>query len=206
MSTHLLLFPPQGLNSLKGGGTITGNLSLEGALTFSGTAWPEDPLAASLFLAAPTVASNGFFIDNDGNYVGATPAFGVAEQDGNDEYYGLYRRRVKTLSSGALSGATHTYSNFFPAGVRILGVTIAVRTTVTGATSFDVGDGSDVDRWGATIGLSSGTKTDETDWTADPASWSSSAVSVVLTANGSNFSGGNVVIFGAYEEMASRTI
>lgn len=98
----------------------------------------------------------------------------------------------------ALSGSSASTTNLVPAGCRILFVTTRVTTTITGATTFDVGDGSDVDRYGAGIALTAGTTTDETDATADPMSWSASAQDVTLTKNGSNFSGGAVRVVAFY--------
>lgn len=97
-----------------------------------------------------------------------------------------------TASSGALSGASYSFSNALPAGAIILGVTVRVTTTITGATSFSIGDGTDVDRYGATIALASGTTTTFASATASPLEWRSAVGNVVLTANGSNFTGGVV--------------
>lgn len=99
-----------------------------------------------------------------------------------------------TASSGALSGASYTFTNALPAGAIILGVTVRVTTTITGATTFDVGDGTDVDRYGATVALASGTTTTFASATASPLEWRSAAGDVVLTANGSDFTGGVVRI------------
>lgn len=106
-----------------------------------------------------------------------------------------------TTSSGALSGATVTLSNARPAGSIIVGVTVRVTTTITGATSFSIGDGSDADRYGASIALTSGTTTTLASHTASPIEWLSAAGNIVLTANGSNFSGGVVRISVHYLDL-----
>lgn len=98
----------------------------------------------------------------------------------------------------ALSGASASTTNLVPAGCRVLYVVARVTTTITGATTWDAGDGSDVDRYGAALALASGTTLDEASATADPESWSASAQDVTLTANGSNFTGGAVRITAFY--------
>ena len=134
-----------------------------------------------------------------GRYIKA----GYFEINGTTGYDVLFRETYTTsstnvhqvtASSGALSGASYSFSNALPAGAIILGVTLRVTTTITGATTFDVGDGTDVDRYGAAIALASGTTTTFASATANPLEWRSANGNVVLTANGSNFTGGVVRI------------
>ena len=117
-----------------------------------------------------------------------TAAFNLKEAS----YFSATNVHMATASSGALSGASYSFSNALPAGAIILGVTVRVTTTITGATSFSIGDGSAVDRYGATIALASGTTTTFASATANPLEWRSANGNVVLTANGSNFTGGVV--------------
>lgn len=98
----------------------------------------------------------------------------------------------QTLS--ALSGASVATTNLVPAGGRIFAVTVEVATQVTGASSFDVGDGVDDDRYAAAVGLTVGFATNHASATADPMSWSAAAQDVTLTANGSSFTGGAVIV------------
>lgn len=105
----------------------------------------------------------------------------------------------------ALSGASVTTSGLIPAGCILKAVVVRVTTAITGATSFDIGDGTDVDRWGAGIAVALATRTFETDFTADPGGWSASAREVTLTANGSNFTGGAVRIVAFYETYDGPT-
>lgn len=100
-------------------------------------------------------------------------------------------RTIGTLLS-ALSGATATATNLIPAGTLVLGVTVRVTTLIEGATSFDIGDGSDVDRWGASIAVAANTTTSIADFTIASPIYYAAATSVVLTANGSNFTAGAV--------------
>jgi hypothetical protein len=104
---------------------------------------------------------------------------------------------IKTLreSSGALSGATYVTTIAIPAYANLIGVTTRVTTAVTGATTYDVGDGSDVDLWGAAIGVTLGSQSRTADFTAVAAvGAAATSRTVTLTANGSNFTGGVVEI------------
>lgn len=105
-----------------------------------------------------------------------------------------------------LTGATATASSLIPAGALVFGVTIRVTSAVTGATDFDVGDGSDVDRWGAGIAVALDTTTSPTDFTDNTVQWQIGAAGdVVLTANGGSFSGGNVRISVGYLTLTPAT-
>jgi hypothetical protein len=107
------------------------------------------------------------------------------------------RMSIKTLreSSGALSGATYVTTIAIPAYANLIGVTTRVTTEVTGATDYDVGDGSDVDLWGAAIGVTLGSQSQTSDFTAVAAvGAAATSRTVTLTANGSNFTGGVIEI------------
>ena len=107
------------------------------------------------------------------------------------------RTSIKTLreSSGALSGATYVSTIAIPAYAVLIGVTTRVTTTITGATTYDVGDGTDVDLWGAAIGVAAGSQSRTADFTAVAATGAAATSrTVTLTANGSNFTGGVVEI------------
>jgi len=94
-------------------------------------------------------------------------------------------------SSGALSGASYTFTGLFPAKVFHLGVSGRVTTLIAGATSFDVGDGTDVDMYAAGVAVAAGTTFADAA-TADPSGWTLAAGDVVLTAVGGNFTAGVV--------------
>lgn len=112
---------------------------------------------------------------------------------GTDAYLqlggGVYCK-VDTVSG--LSGATGTRSNFIPGGALVLGITVRVTTLITGATTFDVGDGTDVDRWGAAIAVALNTTTTGTAFTVNAPAHYAADTDLVLTANGSNFTAGAV--------------
>lgn len=94
----------------------------------------------------------------------------------------------------AMSGATITLTNIIPAGAVVVGVTCKVTTAITGATSFDIGTATDVDRFGAAIATALGTTSDNRNWTAGTIECFPTATSLILTANGSNFTAGAVYV------------
>lgn len=108
-------------------------------------------------------------------------------------------------SVNTTSGGTVTASSLIPANSLVLGVTIRVTTTVTGATSMSIGDGSDADRWGTGIAVASGTTTNIADFTITGPVYYGSANDVVLTAGGSNFTGGAVRITVHYISLTPAT-
>jgi hypothetical protein len=115
------------------------------------------------------------------------------------------RLRVATTLLSGLSGPTATWAGAFPAGCRRIGVSGRVTTLITGATSFDVGDGSDADRYANDKALAAGTTFTPADATADPGGWAAAAGDVVLTANGSDFTAGAVRLVALYEELTAPT-
>lgn len=104
-----------------------------------------------------------------------------------------------------MSGATVTASSLIPADAIVMGVTVRVTTTITGATTFTIGDGTDADAWGAGIALTSGTTTAPGDFVAAVPVIYSAANDVVLTATGSNFSAGAVRITVHYMLLGAPT-
>lgn len=94
----------------------------------------------------------------------------------------------------AMSGVTVTLTNIIPAGAVVVGVTCKVTTAITGATSFDIGTATDVDRFGAAIATALGTTSDNRNWTAGTIECFPTATSLILTANGSNFTAGAVYV------------
>ena len=97
-----------------------------------------------------------------------------------------------------LSGASTSSSFSFPNQCLIYGVSLRVITAITGASSFDCGDGSDVDRFGASLGITLGS---ENQGVIGP-SGNYSSTNVVLTANASNFTGGSVRIAAHYSILS----
>lgn len=107
--------------------------------------------------------------------------------------------KTKAVTLSALSGASvATTTGLIPDGAVLVGLTTRVSTAITGATGYDIGDGTDADRWGANIGIALNTSSDNRDWTAGTIECFTAAQEVTLTAVGSNFTGGAVVIVAHY--------
>lgn len=102
-------------------------------------------------------------------------------------------KKVDIASTTLSGGTTNLGTTQIPDGAFVLGVLIRVVTLVTGCSSISVGDGSDADKWGASIGLTVGSKNDSSNFTASPSLYTS-ATNVVLTAvgGGASFSAGAV--------------
>lgn len=113
-----------------------------------------------------------------------------------------------SATTKTLSGATTTATGLFPAKCIRLGVSYRVTTLVTsgdGGTSFNVGDGTDVDLYGATKAFAAGTTGNLTDATADPTVWNAAAGDVVFTCVGGTFSGGVVRVVAHYIDLTAPT-
>ena len=97
-----------------------------------------------------------------------------------------------------LTGATATATNLIPPCSTIVALGVRVTTTITGATSFDVGDtGAAIPgAYGAGLGLPAGTTACPDDWTVNGPNTGVNGRDVVLTANGGNFTAGAVRISG----------
>ena len=115
--------------------------------------------------------------------------------------HGIVRTdEVSIFTNPIPAGATLTLSNLVPANVFLLGVVVHVVEEIFGSTasltSFDIGDGSDVDLYGAAISPLFATRTSSADFTAAVAGfrYTVAAEDVVLTANGENFAGGSIAI------------
>lgn len=132
---------------------------------------PATPLGQSYFKALSVYADSG----------------GSAHQGGAD-----ILTAVTLLSVG--SGATAVATGLIPAGSFVLGVTTRIGTALNGGvTGYQVGDGSDADRWGAASAATSGTKTGEpanNPPTANPTGYYQAAGDVVLTPAGAGSFGG----------------
>ena len=119
-----------------------------------------------------------------GRYVSAT-----------NRNYLTIKHSIATVTASA--GATVVATNVIPAKVIIIGVGTTVTTalgTGSGTTGYNVGDGSDADRWGAIVGTAIGTDSDYSDYTAAPIpAWNAAAQSITLTATGGNFDGTGVI-------------
>ena len=88
--------------------------------------------------------------------------------DGGKGVATYLRTNTEVLTFAADPGdASKTTSALCPVGVPIVGITTRVRTTATNCTSVQIGDGTDPDMFSsATSGITAGTTTDETNYTA----------------------------------------
>jgi hypothetical protein len=121
---------------------------------------------------------------------------------------------------GALAGIQHasavvdfsvsgTATGLIPAGAMVVGVTTYTTGTISGggATGYQVGDGTDVDRWGSITGLAIGTDSDPRDFTDNTLSFnnSASAADVVLTGLGGTPTAGTVRVVLSYLSLTAPT-
>ena len=122
----------------------------------------------------------------------------VRQEDPTNLYATRLRHATQELT--ALSGATVTATNLIPAGCWLVGVTARVTLAITGAADFDIGDGTDVDLWGAAIAIALDTVTDITEFTAAGQAQYTAANNVVMTGNGS-FTAGSVRLVAHYIDL-----
>jgi len=110
--------------------------------------------------------------------------------------------KARQVSGVLASGATFTFTNIIPAGVWVKAIYTIVTAVITGPTDYDVGDGVDPNRWGTAIGIAQGQLSDMRDYSAGESMFITQAQEdVVITANGADFTAGEVtciVIFEAY--------
>lgn len=105
---------------------------------------------------------------------------------------GLYA----TVELTGLAGPSVTAASLIPVGALILGVVTRITSapgTSNGTTSMDIGDGSDVDRWGKNAGIGLGSTTGPFDFTDNTLAWQKSSGGVTITANGGDFDGSGAV-------------
>jgi len=181
---------------------VTRLYNVSGAIHIGGTGTPSlipTPTAGDLYVNGRTELNgdcytNGGFVSS-GNFVYTFTDAGSAETN------------VKTADAEliAVSGASETASNLIPQGAFLLGVSTYVETalgTTNGTTGYQVGDGSDADRFGAITGTAQGTGSDNGDATADFTGAFTSANDVVITAVGGNFDGdGNIRVVAHYIDI-----
>jgi hypothetical protein len=117
------------------------------------------------------------------------------DTSGNVAHVGLNAQATNikqaTIVVTTTAAATVTATNLIPAGSMVVGVTCRNTTAVTGDagfTGYNIGDGSDPDRWGANVDPAINETTDLTDCTITSVPLYAAATSVVLTqVGGSTF-------------------
>ena len=100
-----------------------------------------------------------------------------------------------------MSGADVTSTVVFPNRSIIQAVSVYVTDDVTGATSYDCGISGEVSKFGGSLGIASGSN--NVGVIGPTAVYSDTAV--ILTANGSNFTGGTVRVALQYIQMTAPT-
>jgi len=118
-----------------------------------------------------------------------------------------FRFSDETLSN--VSGATVSTTSLIPNGALVLGVTTEVTValgTGNGTTGYEVGDGSDSDRWGNITGTSTATFSDDADFSTSFLNARFTAGGdVTLTAVGGDFDGtGDILVVVHWVEVGAR--
>lgn len=129
---------------------------------------------------------------------GASTFTGLVSADAGADISSRLHVRSASETLSALSGASATTTGLIPAGALVLAVSARVTTLITGATTWDAGDGTDVDAYGAALALAADTTSTLEDWTLVAAPVHAAASEVVVTANGSNFTAGAISIEAHY--------
>lgn len=131
---------------------------------------------------------------------------GSAEVD----FFGLnndaisFRSATTTLSAiGSVAGLSAV--NLIPAGSFVWGTVVRVLDTLTGATSFNVGDGSDTNCWGDSIACTATTTTASSSFNITAPAFYKPATTVVISPNGGNFTAGRVRVAVHYMSMSGPT-
>ena len=113
--------------------------------------------------------------------------------------------KTATTELTNISGTTVTATDLVPAGSVVLGVVVRVTEAITGASAFDVGDGSDADAWGDDIAIALDTVTTGADFTLVTVPVYGAATSIVLTSVTSDFTDGGVRIVVSYIDFTGPT-
>jgi len=113
--------------------------------------------------------------------------------------------KVATTTIASMSGPSVTAVGLIPAGSFVIGVTTRVVVLITGPAGYDVGDGTDIDRWGNSILVAINTTSDITDFTSSALSTFPAANDIVITSDGSNFTAGTIRITVHYIDLTAPT-
>lgn len=179
------------------GGTIAatapGGIQTNGAFSYQ---WSQGAVGDTTDLILARDAANSLAQRNGTN--SQTANFYDTYTSSSDYHRIAIKTARATLSN--VSGASVTATSLIPDGAVLVGLTTKVTTglgTSNGTTGYQVGDGSDADRWGAVVGTASGTSSDNRDWTAGTITGFTAAQNVVITAVGGNFNGTGVIYVSA---------
>lgn len=155
---------------------------------------PYDKEISELFAASGLTGNETLHVIQSGNSR-RTTSLDVARTAGKEAVNQIAKSpqsatiSVEVIESTVtLTGASVESSQDIPAGTLCLGVSSRVLAEVTGATSFDVGISGEVNKFGGSLALTSGSTNvgvvGPTPFYTD--------TPVLITANGSNFTGGEL--------------
>jgi hypothetical protein len=197
------LFGPSFPGFLIGGTSDTTGISLQWTTTQTGlNGLPVSYGQVSgggLGANAGSLGMRQIWVDALGTYANKQTILGL-DSNANVQFFGSGGQNgVNTQASyniksveghPALSGPTTTILQI-PAGADVRGVSCRVNTTVTGATTWSLGDGTTATRWASSKADSVGTTVTSADYSSTglPAFFNATT-NLVATANGSNFTGG----------------
>jgi len=142
------------------------------------------------------IAQGGLAVTPNNNV--GVPSAGIIIWQGAASHSETAVLNATTQITGTRSGASVTLAGAIPAGSVVVGVSVRVTTAITGATSFSIGDGTTATAFGSAIAIASGTTTTNANWTISSAPVYAAGANIVLTANGSNFTGGVVRVTVSY--------
>lgn len=154
---------------------------------------------------AVTLAENAPWFSDGVNWLrGYKIAAGV---DGVATSFGAKAQLVGNMQdSGALGAvAAFTFVAMVPAGKRLMGIAWRILVAPVGGNPIDVGDGTDVDRFGAAVSPAAGSTGDMGDATADPGGFSVAAQDVVFTSTVGNLNGAQIRCVAFYDELTAPT-
>jgi len=152
--------------------------------------------------------------DADGASVGdlelANTHFSVYRSKTANTVYHRTSTRFKEETLSSVSGASvPTTVNIIPSGAIVLGVTTEITSalgTGNGTTGYEVGDGTDADRWGSITGTSTATFSDNADFTNSAIeAFVGGPSEVTITALGGDFDGtGDILVVVHWIEIGAR--
>lgn len=138
--------------------------------------WVND-ISRRYFYNGSTWYEDGFFVETSGEY---------------------FRAQRKQVIKSALSGGTVTETNFIPDRALVFGLSLRVTTLITGATSFNAGYTGSLSAFGSSIGVA--LDTTNIGLLGNPQGFFANT-NLVFTANGGNFSAGQITAVLHYLEF-----
>lgn len=99
--------------------------------------------------------------------------------------------KTQVVNITASGVTTQTLTNFVPYGAQVIGFTVRVLTTIGGATTFAIGDGTSATLWGTGIAVAADTAAGSifSGTATGPKNYASAGRDIILTATGGNFDG-----------------